>query len=421
MIMATGLPDMRSILRRLSGLPERFERVVRGQNYIPQLDGLRFFAIIPVLLWHASIRGYRSFAQMSGRPSSGEPHWLPHGEIGVDLFFVISGFVIARPFLAKLERCRSLDIGHFYLRRLLRLQPPYLLVLLCCAIVASLGIAQEGRNLTRSMSSLEQTWISFWASAFYVHVLVFGQPSALNPPIWSLETEVQFYLVSPLLIWLYMGLSPKTSRLIVGIWAMALVTAAGAALRSSTGIYAPWSFTLATHLAPFMLGCLLADVRPLRHHPRKPAKLMGDDGFLLGLSLLVASGYWEMADKFLPILLRDTVRLAACALIVEGALNGTWVAQMAGSRWIALIGSACYSIYLVHVPLMVTVWLVIGNVLHPPAYLIMPLAMTLLPFLGIAGGLVFFAAVERPFMDSHWPSRLIGAFTAPFQRSENSR
>lgn len=411
---------MPSLLHRLIHLPERARRVTGNQAYIPQLDGLRFFAIMPVLFWHASIRGYRSMLNLFGMPPMGEPTWLPHGEVGVDLFFVISGFVIARPFLAMIEQGRSLKVGRFYLRRLLRLQPPYLLVLVVCAASAAFGLAGGGHNPGREVHRMIDPWASFWASFFYVHVPVFGVPSLLDPPIWSLEIEVQFYLLSPLLIWLYARMTCREWRLAAGIWAVTVAMIAGAAIRAGMGVFAPWSFTLATQLDGFLLGVLLADMRQWRLRPRPGAGAWKDAGFLLGLFLLLASGLWELLGAFWPMLLRDALRLLACALIVDGALGGTRAGRLAGAPWIALIGSACYSIYLIHVPLMVIVWIALTRVMHIPALWIIPSAMALLPIISIAAGLVFYALVERPFMSADWPAKFMRAFAPRLNRSEFS-
>lgn len=402
------MPDL---LRRLIHLPERVRRVTGNQTYVPQLDGLRFFAIMPVLFWHASIRGYRSLLNLMGQPPVGEPSWLPHGEVGVDLFFVISGFVIARPFLAKIGQGGRIAVGRFYLRRFLRLQPPYLLVLLVCAASAAFGLANGGHNPAREVHHLISPWASFWASMFYVHVPIFGVPSLLNPPIWSLEIEVQFYLISPLLIALYARLTCREWRLAAGIWAITVAMIVAAAIRTQAGVFAPWSFTLVTHLDGFLLGVLLADVRQWRLRPRPGAGAWKDAGFAIGLALLLASGLWQGLEAFGPMVLRDAVRLLACALIVEGALGGTLAGRLAGAPWIAMIGSACYSIYLVHVPLMVIVWIVVNRAVSIPAAWIMPSAMALLPVISIAVGLIFFIVVERPFMSPDWPAKVMRAVT----------
>jgi peptidoglycan/LPS O-acetylase OafA/YrhL len=394
--------------RSMANLPEKLRRVEGSRAYVPELDGLRFFAIMPVLVWHASIRGYRSWLELSGLPPLGEPGWLPHGQVGVSLFFVISGFVIARPFLRAIDEKRSLQVGRFYIRRLLRLQPPYLLVLAVCALIAAGGVPKGGHNLARELHHAVAPWNGFLASAFYAHVPVFGGPSLLNPPMWSLEVEIQFYLISPLLVWLYAGVRQVEWRLASGIYSVALALVVSAAIRSWAGNFSIWHFTLATHLSGFLLGVVMADLHQLRPRRGEAAAKFKDFGFVVGIALLLLSGLWEFVTAFWPMLLRDTLRLVACAMIVEGALSGARAKAWSGAPWIALIGSACYSIYLLHVPLMVAVWLLLSHWVAIPAALCIPLAIAFLPLVSIVGGLAFYALIERPFMKPDWPRTFAG-------------
>src|SRR5215470_3611838 len=95
-----------------SDLPRRLGRVTSRGDYVPQIDGLRFLAILPVLFYHAGLRG----ARISPDPTVNEAlmsAWLPMGGLGVSLFFFISGYIIAYPFLSG----RAPRLADFYKRR----------------------------------------------------------------------------------------------------------------------------------------------------------------------------------------------------------------------------------------------------------------------------------------------------------------
>src|SRR5258708_25991447 len=105
-----------------SDLPRRLGRLTSSGAYVPQIDGLRFLAILPVLFFHAGLRA----ARITPDPTVNEAlmsAWLPMGGVGVSLFFFISGYIIAYPFLSN----RPPRFADFYKRRLLRLGTPCLI------------------------------------------------------------------------------------------------------------------------------------------------------------------------------------------------------------------------------------------------------------------------------------------------------
>jgi len=115
-------------------LLQRLRRPTASTTYVPQIDGLRFLALVPVLVWHAGLRGERFHAAHSGAALAVDErisYWLPHGHLGVFIFFFISGYIIAYPFLAG----RAPSLSSFYKRRLYRLEPPYILAM-CLSFLA---------------------------------------------------------------------------------------------------------------------------------------------------------------------------------------------------------------------------------------------------------------------------------------------
>jgi peptidoglycan/LPS O-acetylase OafA/YrhL len=114
------------------------------------------------------------------------------GHFGVNLFFVISGFILALPFAKRaFNRNAAPDLKSYYLRRVTRIEPPYLLSLIVIFLIHwdQSGAKEYGLRLIPNLI----------ASLFYSHGLVYGRESLISGVTWSLEIEIQFYLLTPLL------------------------------------------------------------------------------------------------------------------------------------------------------------------------------------------------------------------------------
>lgn len=95
------------MLEPAMSLLEYLRRPTSSSSYAPQIDGLRFLALLPVLLWHAGLRGERFYDAKLGYAGAATDkisYWMPHGHIGVFIFFFISGYIIAYPFLSGAAR-----------------------------------------------------------------------------------------------------------------------------------------------------------------------------------------------------------------------------------------------------------------------------------------------------------------------------
>lgn len=148
----------------LSDLPRRLGRMTSSGAYVPQIDGLRFLAILPVLFFHAGLRA----ARITPDPTLNETlmsAWLPMGGVGVSLFFFISGYIIAYPFLSN----RAPRLADFYKRRLLRLEPPYIIAMLGCLLILSQYTSTRAPNFDFTEAPL---WQSLLASLTYTHGII---------------------------------------------------------------------------------------------------------------------------------------------------------------------------------------------------------------------------------------------------------
>jgi peptidoglycan/LPS O-acetylase OafA/YrhL len=160
------------------------------------MDGLRCVAIAMVILFH--LNGYllAKSALHHSEPSL-QSDWLAQiafvGFRGVELFFVISGFILGLPFAAHhLNDAPPVNLRKYYLRHLTRLEPPYFVTV---ALLFVLALWVQGKTAAALYPHLA-------ASLFYLHNLIYGTPSPAIGVAWSLEIEVQFYVLVPLLTFL---------------------------------------------------------------------------------------------------------------------------------------------------------------------------------------------------------------------------
>lgn len=385
------------ILHVLATLPERLGRPATRGGYIAQLDGLRFAAIALVLVWHISLRAARYADQLkaSGQPIKSLYLWFPHGEIGVALFFFVSGFVIAQPFLGRARG--SWNFAQFYTRRLQRIYPPYLIALLACfAIVAATGFAK--RDYVASTSG------SLVASIFYLNGLIFDEPSRFNPPIWSLEVEIQFYLIAPFLLLGYTMLGSLRTRVTVAVLAVAALVLASSWLEAVYPFDARFRFGLFAHAYLFIAGIAAADLARAQNPLVKVATRAHDLLFALGLVLLVLVGWYltridaKLGGGWAAVLAYAGI-LASVLATYAGAMRGRLARDLMGNPWLCLMGTMCFSIYLVHVVVIEGVYkkFLAHLPLNGTASIWLVYFLVLIP-LSLLVSLTFYVLVERPFM-----------------------
>lgn len=366
-----------------------FQRVTASGRFIPEVDGLRGIAIGAVLLHHLTAV-YLVSTQRLG-PMKQPMDWndvVPQSLLvaagyaahyGVQLFFVISGFVLALPYVEHYRSGRPRPrLLPYYLRRLIRLEPVYLInMLLAFGLIylTNLGWREFIPHLGPSL--------------LYIHGLVFATPSWLNGVAWSLEVEIQFYLVMPLLAFLLAHPSPRWRRGVL----LALVV--GLALLSTGWIEDAgprWAKSLPRFLHFFLAGFLLADLyhnrdtRSLRRHAGWDAAALTS---VLGLFLLLTR--WN-AFRFLTVLLILTFYVSLYL--------GKCGHRLITTPGLVAVGGISYTLYLYHMPLF--------NELAPHTLPLLnagrPLAvemaiqgtLILLPALLLSAAL--YLAIEKPFM-----------------------
>ena len=351
-------------------------RITRDGHWIPEIDGLRFIAIASVFLYHLANELFLKIGTTSSIL------FLPvhNGLRGVQLFFTISGFVLALPFAKQfLADGKTVSLRKYYLRRLTRIEPPYLVALAGCTVLYALYHHDWHIALVHAA-----------VSAVYLHCLVYGNTSLINGVLWSLEVEVQFYLIAPLLMQIY-RIRKFRSRLALYFLVATVSYIAELFFRTPRV-----DLSLPSVLSYFVMGLLAADIivtrRGKQNDPLNDA---------LGLTAL-AVFFFIPGPKLFWI-----GPLCTCLLCIM-ALQGRWLRRALSTHWIAVIGGMCYSIYLLHLKLIEIVLLVTRHCILPQfdyaENYLLQIVVTGIPVLLLCT--LFYIAIERPCMDPAWPTKL---------------
>jgi peptidoglycan/LPS O-acetylase OafA/YrhL len=369
-----------------------FRRVTASGAFIPEIDGLRFIAIFAVVVFHLAaglaIKSPAAYA-LSQNGFVGTIAW--HGFRGVELFFVISGFILALPFASHfLEGRPRVSLGQYFLRRVTRLEPPYLLAMM---LLFLLQTVVRGR-------SAAQLWPHLCASLVYLHNLVYGTESPINNISWSLEIEIQFYLLVPLLSMLF-AIRNKIARRAI-ITAVCAVSTALGWLFISPGDRAYLSILRFDHF--FLIGFLLADIY-LVDWKRRPTRSWVWDAISAvcwpALFYFWGAGAAERDPVLVTLLAPWAVMALYCA-----AFRGHLTNRVIVNTGITTIGGMCYSVYLLHNPALA---LLIDRTrsLAPSGIYGANLAVQLAicgPLLLIPCG-AYFLLIEKPCMRKDWPRK----------------
>ncbi len=360
-------------------------------GFRPDIEGLRAVAVVAVLLYHAGLT------------------WLPGGFVGVDVFFVISGFLITSLMMREIERDGRLRLASFWARRARRLLPASTLVLLFSAVVTLLWLPVTTRKAFGGDIIAAAWYVVNWRLGLReVDYLAENVGASPVQHYWSLAVEEQFYLVWPLLITVLVATFPKRRRLalLLGIAAVSIVSFVYA-LDFSVARPGLAFFFSTTRVWELGVGALLAIAYPvLRRLPRLVRLSLGWVGLALiavGILTLDGSTTWPGTATLLPVL-----GTAAAILGGAGGLARRGVGRVLSLGPAVWIGGISYSLYLWHWPLLVAAEGVWGD-LSVPAGLLVVLASVVPAWLS-------FRYVEDPMRRAprlalSRPALLAGAFS----------
>jgi peptidoglycan/LPS O-acetylase OafA/YrhL len=307
-----------------------------SRGRIPGLDALRAVSIVLVLAAHVL------FAARYGTDMHVRARVLSFGFLGVDFFFVISGFLITLLLLREQDRTGNISLRGFYRRRALRILPAYLVFLGAMYIATRIGWEQIRTGdwiaaLTYTMNWRGTTWVS---------------PAWAVGHVWSLSVEEQFYLLWPPLV---MFLSPRAlKRVLIGCILVAPI------FRVAARIFLPnyeafGRMSFPARVEPIAAGCLLA---MLAVDPAGRALLnrwcRGLGSVLLALFLVIAASILASRSKIFALFGRSTVCAILIPIIVWGCANARHSLVRRALAWKPIVGLGIlsYSIYLWQQPFL---------------------------------------------------------------------
>lgn len=364
-------------------LRDLLQRRTSSLAFIPQVDGLRFYAIFAVLIFHCT--AYLMAPEKNPSAAQIASGWFAHisraGHSGVELFFVISGFILGLPF-AKAARgaAKPVSLQRYFLRRIVRLEPPYILNLLILTMLL----------LLLGKASWSELWPHLVASLSYVHNMIYGQASRINFVAWTLEIEVQFYILAPLLarvFWL------RDARLRRAALVAAIVGASFTSYQLSSTAMTPQAvrLSLAVFLQYFLAGFLLADWYADGGEQRANTTLAD----ALAMPCVVCA----FALEEMPAI-RGYVLPWAFAGLCFSAIKGYVHSRVASATAPVVIGGMCYTLYLYHPVIKAAMgpWIVAATPKGFPVWLALALQLAVFAIVIIATCIPLFLALERPFM-----------------------
>lgn len=333
--------------------------------YYPALDGARGWVAIGVLIAHVNMA------------------WFPGAMILMELFFVISGFLITSILWRSIRKKGRVSLARFWKRRLMRLYPALLLVVASCTLVACVLVEDPVPSLKDALAALLYylNWTKLYGPAYPT---LFGQT-------WSLGIEEQFYLLWPLIFLAALKLRLTVPQTVAVLVSLALACMAWRYYLIAQGV--PWSrlyYALDTRMDAFAIGGILAVIYPsLRDWSRGAVAhaLLTLGALTLGVLLYVGTPreiayfYWQQSAA---------VVLSAVMVILLVSPRSGFVQRAFSWKLSVFLGQRCYSIYLWHWPI---IWLLMVNTDFRGGSLL----LIVLPFVLLLSSLTY-SWVELPFM-----------------------
>jgi len=308
-------------------------------RYVPAIDGLRAIAVAAVLLYHLGIS------------------WVPGGFLGVDLFFVISGYVITRVLLDSIRRSGGLDLRGFYIARARRLIPPLVFMIVTTALFVGVWAPETIKRFLTDIPFVFTGTMNWWLVAKHQDYFEsVGRPPLLQHT-WSLAVEAQFYLIWPLILYLVLR---KYGRNQIPIAALAIAGISVSLLlffsirlhpeniQAINHIY----FGTDTHSIGLFLGSALAVSwvpENLRENVSRTARgFIQGMGFLGLLGLVLAFISVHETDPTLYRMAFPFIGVFGCLAIASLVHPASRISRLLSSKQVLWIGHRSYAIYLWH-------------------------------------------------------------------------
>jgi peptidoglycan/LPS O-acetylase OafA/YrhL len=363
-------------------------------GYLAELDGLRGIAVLSVMIFHSGV--------------------LVGGWLGVDVFFVLSGFLITRLLVGEYDRTGRINLGYFYARRALRLLPALVTLVTVLALVLLVTTGREYRSYLLLYVSAVLFYFANWVEPF-------GFPLGWGfGHTWSLAIEEQFYLLWPLVLLTLLRFVRRRLVIAFIVPCAALGVVAYRALLTRAGSSPLRLFEGSdTHADPLLIGCALAlltfwDLLPGGHVARQTSR------WLAGLSMVGLVGLFLRAR--LPVDYVEygasTAAAVCTALIITDLLGpNSLLAPALRNGLLVRTGRISYGLYLWHYPIFFALGIqTYGSVSAP--------GTIAAGWVGTAGAaLVSFYVIESPALRlkaRFAPSRSVATRAASSRRSPST-
>lgn len=346
-----------------------------NRGYRPEIDGLRALAVLSVVAYHL------------------DEDILGGGFLGVDVFLVISGYVITRSMLVRKATSLGPYLASFYARRIKRLLPALLSSVVLTSAAAWLLHPEPAVSLATGAISL------FGLSNIYLYIQAtdyFSQPSQLNPfkHTWSLGVEEQFYLIYPFLLWSFRAKGCETKlnrqRLARAVTLLSISSLAAYAIVRDTHPMGAF-FLIPTRFWELGTGCLLAlrEEEPTANETPSSWSLI-TLAFIVLAATLAAPAITQLA------VISTVVCVASTAMLIRLMARQSIVRSVFASPPLVYIGRLSYSLYLWHWPVVsASRWLVDFSGVTISAMLLLSLGLAMASY----------HLIERPLRYARWSSR----------------
>ena len=355
-------------------------------TYRPDIDGLRAVAVVSVILFHLN------------------SSWLPGGFLGVDIFFVISGYLIGGILFRELST-NTFSLKNFYLRRMRRILPAFFAVVIFVLVVGGhlMVPGSDDWNPTRRSA----LWSVFFSgNIFFAQNTDYFAPTVELQPLnhlWSLAVEEQFYFLYPLILLVIMfvvrSASKNGTKLNTPvIWVLVLL-----AVFSFSRAFFPMSYhdtELVAYYLPhlrfgeLLIGAILAVAvsKSTKEISSTRANVVGSLGLLVLVVCLTIS--FPNKTPWFPGFAAAIPCIASAAVIYAG-LGTNWVKTLLSNRAVVFVGKISYSLYLWHWPLLAFAHYLLGKELTPQVLAVVALLTVLF-------SIASYYFIEQPLRHRQW-------------------
>ena len=357
------------------------KKVFYSENYIPALDGIRFLAILGVILFHITNYIYQNHSDQELQTFV-KNIVLPitkYGRFGVELFFIISGFIITLSIENHRIKGSLVLLKSFYFRRFSRIFPPYFIIITCSLIFNLLFL---------KTLSVENGVNSYLASIFFIHNLIYpGEFPFLSGAAWSLEIEIQFYILAPILFLLFNGQANYLKILLNLIFFLLFFVVNNIGYNVETK-------SLLNYAHYFILGNILAFFKLRRNYIGNHYNIILITIIIIYIFIYILNIKYASANSIIILHKLFTLLILFAGLYYILYLNKV---KILTNKILTKIGKISYSIYLLNYPIIVLFGQSILSItIFKNYYFTLILFIILFLILILFLSYIFYSIVEKP-------------------------